>query len=93
MLKMSFFAVGAIDRDDAFLAVLIEQRDGGVEGSGGFFLFAFGNQSLDLFDGGAELGLSGFVGKVSGLIGLIAFDLGFDVWHVGSLPFVSRGLS
>lgn len=81
MLEMGFFAVGAVDRDDAFSAEFVQQGDGVVQSDDGFFFFALFDQDLDLFDGGAELGFGGFISQIRGFIGLVTFDLGFDVWH------------
>lgn len=81
MLKVGFFAVGAVDGDDTFSAELVEQRNGVVQSDDSFFLFALLDQSLNLLDSGVKLGFGGFISQIRGFIGLVTFDLGFDVWH------------
>ena len=86
MLKVGFFAVGAVQRDDVVLGKLVNQGDGFVQSDGGFFLLAFVNEFLDFLYLIAGFAFASAVDFVFLFVFADRFDLGFDLRH-GLLPF------
>jgi hypothetical protein len=78
---MALFAVAVILGDDVSAFALIEEFDRFEQSLLSFVFLIRGDRDFDFLLGGANLSLKGRVLLVSEFIGLVTFDLGFDVCH------------
>jgi predicted AlkP superfamily pyrophosphatase or phosphodiesterase len=81
LLKVALFAVAVVLRDDVGAFALIEEFDRFEQSLLGFVFFIRGDRDFDFLLGGANLGFESRILLVGEFVGLVTFDLGFDVCH------------